>query len=76
MKLSVKPPKSFLPKAFQANEVQMGFFYFLVVLTSLFLTGSIVKSAIDFSLSLIKSQTLIPLSVAAQTHWSLGLNEI
>jgi len=38
------------------------------------LLGSQTKSAIGFSLSLPKSQTLIPFSVAAETHCNLGLN--
>lgn len=47
----------------------------LLFLLSLFLISA-VKSAMGFSLVDIKSQILIPLSVAAETHYNLGLNEI
>lgn len=49
---------------------------FLAFPTYSFLLGSQVKSAIGFSLSLPRSQTLIPFSVAAETHCNLGLNWI
>jgi len=40
------------------------------------LTYSGFKSVNDLSPSLIKSQTLTPFSVAAETHYNLGLNPI
>jgi hypothetical protein len=48
--------------------------HFLLLMDYSFLLGSQTKSAIGFSLSLPKSQTLIPFSVAALTHCNLGLN--
>lgn len=72
---SLNPPKSFLPRGFQTRAVQEAFLDFLDLgAEPSFLMGSAVKSTIGFSLSLPKSQTLTPDSVAAETHYNLGLN--
>lgn len=70
----MNPANNLFPTEFQANEVQ-GTTLVLLFLDSLFLISAF-KSAIGFSLVDIKSQILIPFSVAALTHCNLGLNEI
>jgi len=76
---SVNPEKSFLPKAFQVNEIHIGNFTALTFLSpSLFSVGglSACKVAIGLVADDIKSQILTPYSVPAATHYNLGLNEI
>lgn len=65
---SVNPANNFFPKAFQVKEIQAGAFYFLA-----FLFFSAVKTAMGLVEVVIKSQTLIPCSVPAATHYNLGL---
>jgi len=70
----VNPANNFLPVEFQQIEV-LG-----ANLTSFFsdkaFGNSCFKSATAKLLSLIKSQTLTPFSVAAATHYNLGLKQI
>jgi len=68
---SLNPANNFFPKAFHVNEVQKAGFYLVS-----FPFFSRVKVAIGFVVTDIKSQTLIPVSVAAATHYNFGLNEI
>lgn len=74
IRLSLNPPNNFLPRGFQTNDMHEAGLVFLDLVDYSFLLGSQTKSTIGFSLSLPKSQTLIPFSVAADTHCNLGLN--
>lgn len=71
---SVNPANNFLPVEFQQIEVDGA------NLTSFFsdyaFGNSCLKSANGLSVSLIKSHTLTPFSVAADTHYNLGLKAI
>lgn len=71
---SENPANNFLPVEFQQIEVDYA------NLTSFFsdaaFGNSCLKSANALSFSDIKSQTLTPFSVAALTHYNLGLKQI
>jgi len=71
--LSANPANNFLPVEFQQIDVH---YEYLVSFFSGFPGNSCLKSDKVLSFSLIKSQTLTPFSVAAETHYNLGLKQI
>jgi hypothetical protein len=70
----VNPANNFLPVEFQQIEVDGE--YLVSFFSELDFGNSCLKSANALSFSLIKSQTLTPFSVAADTHYNLGLKQI
>lgn len=71
---SVNPANNFLPVEFQQMDVLGA--YLVSFFSDKAFGNSCLKSANGLSSSLIKSQTLTPFSVAADTHYNLGLKLI
>jgi len=70
----MNPANNFLPVEFQQMAVQINGLLFFPLFSVFAVSGF--KSDNDLSVSLIKSQTLTPFSVAADTHYNFGLKHI